>query len=285
MKRKTFESKMKEFSKEKEFDAAYNKVVELLKKYGQHWDLTPTKKEFLNSFTCENWVQIILPLQKLGVGTSLSASCGGDKGQGDNNLKIVLLIGKSKNFGHRDNYAIRHSFSAEKMYRFNKQAGAVVTEEVDFRDHFDASWLIPWEYANYLAAELQTSLHRLYDIENYVNVFEKEVRAFSCVLENCAKGIKDLGNKRINAENFVSLLEEFADQGVSYNPFDIKKEILNYSKGRGFFSHFEEMLMGVSCNTSYYHEVIIEQMQTVMRECEDNIIILGEFAEKNVSRI
>ena len=161
-----------------------------------------------------------------------------------------------------------------------------MTKEVDFRDHFKARWLIPWEYSNYLAAELQTSLHRFYRIENYVNVFEKKVKVFSCVLENCAKGIKDLGDRRMTAGDFLFLLEELEDKAVSYNPFNIKKEILNYrQKGRGFFRDFEEMLMGVSCNTSYYHEVIIEQMQTVMRECEDNIIILGEFAEKNVSRI
>ena len=280
-----FEKKMKEFSKEKEFEAAYNKAVELLKKYGHHLDLIPTKEEFSKLFICENLIEMISPLQKLGVGTSLSASCGGDRGHGDENLKIVLLICESKNFGHRDNYALRHSFSAEKMYRFNKQAGAVVTEEVDFRDHFEARWLIPWEYANYLAAELQTSLHRFYQIENYVNFFEKEVKAFSFVLENCAKGIKDLGNKRINAENFVSLLEEFAERGISYNPFDIKKEILNYRQASGFFANFEKMLKEVACNTSYYHEVVIEQMKTAIKECKNNIIILGEFAEKNVSRI
>ena len=120
MRKTKFEKKMKEFSKEKEFDAAYSKVVELLKKYGHELDLIPTKKEFLNFFTSENWVQIILPLQKLGFSTSLAASCGGDRGCGDKNLKIVLLVGESKNFGHRDNYAIRHYFSAEKMYIFNK---------------------------------------------------------------------------------------------------------------------------------------------------------------------
>ncbi len=54
MKRKTFETKMKEFSKEKEFEAAYNKAVEILKKYGHELDLIPTKEEFLNFFTCEN---------------------------------------------------------------------------------------------------------------------------------------------------------------------------------------------------------------------------------------
>ncbi len=228
------------------------------------------------------WVQIISPLQKLEFCTSLSASCGGDQGQGDDNLKIVLLIGKSKNFGHRDNYALRHSFSAEKIYRFNKQAGAVGAEEVDFRDHFEARWLIPWQYSNHLAAKLQTSLHRLYDIENYVNVFENEVRAFSSVLENCVEGIKDLGDRRMTESNFISLLQEFADGGVSYNPFDIKKEILNYRKERGFFANFEKMLKEVFCNTSYYHAVVIEQMKTAIKECKNSIIALGKFSEKNV---